>query len=91
VGSYSGCVSPYGVLDMAGSVLEWCADRYGEAYYSESTSRDPRGPTEGRLRVMRGGAWMSQPTWVRAAYRFKRSPTSRNFDHGFRCARDAPE
>jgi sulfatase modifying factor 1 len=91
VGSYSGCVSPYGVLDMAGGVLEWCADRYGEAYYSESPSRDPKGPTEGRLRVMRGGAWMSQPTWVRAAYRSKRSPTSRNFDHGFRCARDAPE
>ena len=91
VGSYPGCVSPYGVLDMAGSMWEWCADWYGEAYYSESTPRNPKGPTVGRLRVMRGGAWMSQPIWVRAAYRFKGSPTSRNADHGFRCARDAQE
>jgi formylglycine-generating enzyme required for sulfatase activity len=70
---------------------EWCADRYGETYYAESVSHDPKGPTSGRLRVKRGGAWMSQPTWVRAAYRAKGSPTSRNADHGFRCVWDAPE
>jgi len=91
VGSYPGCVSPYGVLDMAGGSWEWCADRYREAYYAESPSHDPAGPTEGRLRVMRGGAWMSQPIWLRTAYRVRRSPTSRNVDHGFRCAQDAPE
>jgi formylglycine-generating enzyme required for sulfatase activity len=70
---------------------EWCSDRYEESYYAESESRDPKGPTAGRLRVMRGGAWMSQPMWLRAAYRVKRSPTSRNVDHGFRCAHDEPE
>ena len=91
VGSYPNCLSPYGVLDMAGSMKEWCADRYGETYYAESSSRDPEGPTSGRLRVMRGGGWMSQPMWLRAAYRFKRSPSSRNHDHGFRCAQDPPE
>jgi formylglycine-generating enzyme required for sulfatase activity len=90
VGSYPGCVSPYGVLDMPGSVWEWCADRYREAYYAESPSRNPTGPTSGRLRVMRGGAWMSQPLWLRAAYRFGASPSSRNVDHGFRCAQDPP-
>jgi formylglycine-generating enzyme required for sulfatase activity len=76
---------------MAGSMWEWCADRYGESYYAEGVSQDPEGPTSGRLHVMRGGAWMSQPMWLRAAYRFKASPTSRNADHGFRCAREAPE
>jgi formylglycine-generating enzyme required for sulfatase activity len=91
VGTYPGCVSPYGVLDMPGSMWEWCADRYGESYYAESPSRNPEGPTSGRFRVMRGGAWMSQPLWLRAAYRFKASPSSRNVDHGFRCAQDAPE
>ena len=91
VGSYPGCVSPYGVLDMSGSMWEWCADRYGESYYAEGVSQDPKGPSSGRLRVKRGGAWMSQPSWVRTAYRAKGSPTSRNADHGFRCAQDAPE
>jgi formylglycine-generating enzyme required for sulfatase activity len=91
VGSYPGCVSPYGVLDMSGSMWEWTADRYAEDYYHEAASRDPRGPDSGRLRVMRGGAWMSQPLWLRAAYRAKRAPTSRNADHGFRCAQGPPE
>jgi formylglycine-generating enzyme required for sulfatase activity len=76
---------------MAGSMWEWCSDRYGENYYAESESRDPTGPTAGNRHVMRGGAWMSQPLWLRAAYRAKRSPTSRNLDHGFRCAYSAPE
>jgi formylglycine-generating enzyme required for sulfatase activity len=90
-GAYPECITPYGVLDMPGGMWEWCADRYGENYYAESESRDPKGPATGRLRVMRGGAWMSQPMWLRAAYRVRRSPTSRNVDHGFRCARDALE
>jgi formylglycine-generating enzyme required for sulfatase activity len=104
VGSYPDCLSPYGVLDMSGSMWEWCSDRYGESYYSETqvsetqagngavaAVRDPQGPTSGRLRVKRGGAWMTQPTWLRVAFRAKASPTSRNLDHGFRCAQDAPE
>jgi formylglycine-generating enzyme required for sulfatase activity len=91
VGSYPGCLSPYGVLDLPGSMWEWCADWYGESYYAESPSRDPKGPASGRFRVMRGGAWMSQPLWLRTAHRFKASPSSRNFDHGFRCADDVPE
>ena len=90
-GAYPGCLTPYGVLDMPGGMWEWCSDRYAENYYAESESHDPRGATAGRLRVMRGGAWMSQPMWLRTAYRAKRGPTSRNADHGFRCAHDAPE
>jgi formylglycine-generating enzyme required for sulfatase activity len=89
VGSYPGCVSPYGVLDMPGSMWEWSADFYADAYYAESPASDPRGPTSGRLRVMRGGDWMSQPDWLRTAYRAKRAPISRNLGHGFRCALDA--
>jgi formylglycine-generating enzyme required for sulfatase activity len=91
LGSYPGCVSPFGVLDLPGSLKEWCSDWYGESYYADSPSRNPKGPTSGRLRVMRGGGWMSQPTWLRAAYRFKRSPISRNVDHGFRCVHDEPK
>lgn len=89
-GAFPNCVSPFGVLDMAGSVWEWCSDLYASDYYADSPSRDPQGPDSGRLRVMRGGAWMSQPNWLRAAFRSKASPSSRNVDHGFRCVRGAP-
>jgi formylglycine-generating enzyme required for sulfatase activity len=91
VGYSKSCLSPYGVLDMSGGVQEWTADRYGENYYSESAESNPTGPETGRMRVMRGGGWMSQPTWIRPAYRARRSPTSRNMDHGFRCVKDMEE
>lgn len=91
VGSYGSCLSPYGVLDMTGSMWEWCADRYADDYYSRSPSHDPAGAETGHRYVMRGGAWMSQPNWLRTTYRFKASPTSRNSDHGFRCARSPVE
>ncbi len=91
VGSFPGCVSPYGVLDMSGSMWEWCDDWYGERYYSESLSLDPQGPASGTRRIIRGGAWMSQPLWLRTAYRFNVPPTTRKADHGFRCVQEAPE
>jgi formylglycine-generating enzyme required for sulfatase activity len=91
VGRHGSCVSPYGVLDMQGNMWEWCSDWYDEAYYAEALRRDPKGPATGSLRVKRGGAWMSQPNWLRSAYRAKASPHSRNVDHGFRCVHEAPE
>lgn len=91
VGSFGGCISPYGVLEMAGSVWEWCSDWYGEDYYAKSPSRNPSGPETGTRRLARGGAWMSQPTWVTTTYRFGAPPTSRHVHRGFRCAQDLPE
>jgi formylglycine-generating enzyme required for sulfatase activity len=91
VGNFPSCVSPYGALDMPGSMWEWGADWYGESYYAESSSRDPQGPTSGSRRVIRGGGWMSQPLWLRTAHRFGVPPTTRKADHSFRCAQDPPE
>jgi formylglycine-generating enzyme required for sulfatase activity len=84
-GSFPGCHSPYGVLDQTGSMWEWTLDWYQTDYYDESVSRNPEGPTSGSSRVIRGGGWMTQPTWLRASYRFRLPPNSRRPDLGFRC------
>ncbi|MBI5487109.1 MAG: SUMF1/EgtB/PvdO family nonheme iron enzyme [Deltaproteobacteria bacterium] len=81
--------SPYGVHDLAGNVWEWVADWYAASYYSACRSgcEDPRGPSTGTNRVVRGGGWNAPTYSIRAALRFSLLPTDAYSDYGFRCAR----
>jgi formylglycine-generating enzyme required for sulfatase activity len=90
VGSYPAGASPYGVLDMAGNVWEWCQDRYDEDYYADSPQSDPRGPNSGENRVVRGGSWRSYEGGVRAAFRGGGGPVGREHFLGFRCVSLSP-
>jgi formylglycine-generating enzyme required for sulfatase activity len=72
----------YGLYDMAGNVWEWCWDWYGS--YSSGSQTDPRGPTSGSYRVIRGGCWDRNANRCRAAGRGNSSPPDRGNGIGFR-------
>ena len=80
--------SPYGVMDMAGNVWEWCADWYG-SNYSRGPRKNPKGPDFSGERVLRGGSWCTTDhAYLRCANRNWFSPDFGFDDAGFRCARD---
>ncbi len=86
VGSYPGGASPYGVMDALGNVWEWVGDWYEREYYRASPPDNPPGPSEGRLRVLRGASWYEDIA-IRIANRIGDNPASRYNRAGFRCAR----
>jgi formylglycine-generating enzyme required for sulfatase activity len=66
---------------------EWCWDRYGSNTSGSQT--DPRGPTSGTNRVIRGGSWINYADYCRAAYRDYSLPDYANYYGGFRTARSS--
>jgi formylglycine-generating enzyme required for sulfatase activity len=86
VGSFRRDVSPFGVADGAGNVIEWVADWYGESAYGSAAERNPKGPEFGTYKVLRGGAYTTSGTDVRVTSRSKMVPDFRDETIGFRCA-----
>ncbi|MEW6668488.1 MAG: SUMF1/EgtB/PvdO family nonheme iron enzyme [Thermodesulfobacteriota bacterium] len=92
VGCFQKGVSPYGVLDMAGNVLEWTQSLWGKDF-QKPEFKYPYDPDDGRenlkagdevLRVLRGGAFLGDQWFVRCAYRVRLDPDNRFDFIGFR-------
>ncbi len=76
----------YGLFDIAGNVWEWCSDWHQNVLTGPVT--DPKGPSTGLYKIIRGGGWASPSTALRCAPRFYlEKPNIKYIDVGFRCVR----
>jgi formylglycine-generating enzyme required for sulfatase activity/tRNA A-37 threonylcarbamoyl transferase component Bud32 len=89
VGSFPEGASPYGILDLAGNVWEWCEDFDDLSFYTEGPAYNPKNTRRGEkaLLVIRGGSWMYGASSLRTYARTSFEAHYRFAGGGFRCAR----
>ncbi len=87
VGSFT--ANPYGLHDMNGSVWEWVSDCWHNSYKGAPTNGRSWDTPNCRDRVIRGGSWRDDASYMLSSTRFKYAASVRYSQNGFRVARDA--
>jgi formylglycine-generating enzyme required for sulfatase activity len=77
VDEYPTGASPFGVMDMAGNVWEWCLNEHYDNPENTGLAGDA-------ARVQRGGSWLFFQNDARCDYRDGNSPDFRSYNVGFR-------
>jgi len=79
VDKYSQGASPFGVLDMAGNVWEWCLNTYHKPFRTDIIGAEER--------CVRGGSWLDTSLYLRSTFRDRYLTHSSGNADGFRCTR----
>lgn len=77
----------FGLHDMLGNAWEWTEDCLKEEFAGTAPDDGDRPNRECARRVLRGGAWVDSPAFVRYDFRFFIASDDRDFYAGFRVAR----
>ena len=64
--------NPWGLYDVAGNVYEWTCSLYDKKYGGAESKC--AGKNDAGSRSLRGGSWLTDPRWVRAAGRYGDAP-----------------
>lgn len=85
-GAFPEGVSPYGVMDMMGSVFEFCDDWFGlyTDNYENFAIYEPFGPAIGQNKIMKGGGNCDDLRNFRISNRDMAKPDEDYCDYGFR-------
>ncbi|MFH1466137.1 MAG: SUMF1/EgtB/PvdO family nonheme iron enzyme [Pseudomonadota bacterium] len=81
-----GYAAPNGVLHLSGNVSEWTADDYDATYYERSPDLDPLGDDGTPWKTLRGGSFLTLPSYCTCTHREPARPDQARLSLGFRCA-----